>query len=133
MFTVKLTIGLGPVKTPVVYTWDDVSKGQIVADLEDRLLKGLMKLNDLGDDMVRGRIPKATTTDPVEMVIEFLIEEDGEKWHRTTLEYPNMGDEQQAMFLGVLAGELATLPKDTAAKRGKGKDKQEKDKPNKPF
>lgn len=116
MFDVTLTIGLGPTKDPVVFEWSDVSKLQIVNDLERRLVSTLSKLNALAQAILDGHIPGGAMTNPVEMVIEFLVTEDGEKWHRTTLEYPKMGDEQQAMFIGMLTGELSGMSKETKAK-----------------
>jgi len=123
MFDVTLSIGLGPVKDPVIYEWADVSKLQIVTEIERRLLEGLLKLGALSTAILDGSMPTATTTNPIEMVIEFLVMEDGEKWHRTVLEYPKMGEEQQVMFLGMLAGEMSSMSREV---RGKAKAKKGK-------
>ena len=123
MFNAKLTIGFSGIKPDVVFEWANLTKVDTVSHLEDRLIKCLVKLNDMSDDVIRGRAPMPTTTDPVEMTLEFLIEEDGVKWHRSLLEWPKMGDEQQALFLGLLAGELATLPGEVKGK-AKGKVKE---------
>jgi hypothetical protein len=125
MFDVTLTVGLGPAKDPVVFEWGDVSKVQAVADLEQRLVKALLKLNSMSQAIIAGTIPAGTTTNPVEMTIEFLVTEDGAKWHRTVLEYPKMGEEQQSLILGMLTGELSGVSKETKAKakpaKAKGK------------
>lgn len=116
MFDVTLTLGLGPVKDPVVFAWGDLDKIQIVNDLERRLVSALAKLNALAQAVIDGQVPGGTTTNPIEMTVEFLVTEDGEKWHRTTLEYPKMGEEQQAMLIGMLTGELSGMSKETKAK-----------------
>ena len=124
MFDVSLTIGLGPVKEPVVFEWGDLTKAQAVTDIERRLVDALFKLNGLSQAVIDGRIPPSgSVTNPVEMVLEFLVTEDGEKWHRTVLEYPGMGDEQQALIVGMLTGEMSGLTRDT---KGKAKPKREK-------
>ena len=123
MFDVTLTVGLGPAKEPVAFEWGDLSKMQAVADLERRLVESLLKLNGLSQAIIDGKVPAGTTTNPVEMVIEFLVTEDGAKWHRTVLEYPKMGEEQQALIIGMLTGELTGLSKET---RNKAKPKREK-------
>jgi len=122
MFNAKLTIGFSGTKPDVVFEWANLTKVDTVSHLEDRLIKCLVKLNDMSDDVIRGRAPTATATNPIEMTLEFLIEEDGTKWHRSLLEWPKMGDEQQAMLLGLLHGQLATLPGEVKGK-GKGKEK----------
>jgi len=118
MFNAKLTVGFSGTKPDVVFEWADVTKAEIIIDLEAKLLKGLLKLNDLALDIVKGNLPKGTTTSPVEMTVEFLIEEDGAKWHRTVLEYPKMGEEQQAMFIGLISGEASSMSREA---RGKAK------------
>jgi len=125
VFEVTLTVGLGPAKEPVNFIWGDLEKIQIVNDIERRLIGALMKLNSLSQAIIDGKVPGGTTTNPVEMTIEFLVTEDGEKWHRTTLEYPKMGEEQQALLIGMLTGELSSMSKETKAKakpfKAKGK------------
>lgn len=125
MFDVTLTVGCGPAKEPVVFAWGDLEKVQIVNDLERRLVGALLKLNSLSQAIIDGKVPGGTTTNPVEMVIEFLVEEDGVKWHRSVLEYPKMGEEQQALLIGMLTGELSGMSKETKAKakpaKAKGK------------
>lgn len=129
MLNVTLTVGLGPLKDPVVMTWPDVSKLQIL-DIEEQLLDGLMKLNAVGVAIAEGNLAKSPNTNPIEMVIEFLVEEDGVKWNRAVIEYPNMGEEAQAMFLGMLTGQMTGLKDETRAQgrmskgKGKGKEKE---------
>ena len=103
--------------------WGDLSKMQAVADLERRLVEMLMKLNGLSQAVIDGKLVTSTPTNPVEMTIEFLVTEDGKKWHRTLLEYPGMGDEGQAVLIGMLTGELTTLSRET---RTTAKPKREK-------
>ena len=59
----------------------------------------------------------------VERAVQELDDFFGAKWHRTVLEYPKMGEEQQALIVGMLTGELTGLSKET---RGKAKPKREK-------
>lgn len=125
MFDITLNVNLGAAKSPVVYAWTDVTKEDIV-EIEENLLRGLLKLNGVMRAELSGTIPKGSNTNPVEMVVEFLITEDGEKWHRTMLEYPKMGEESQALFLGMLAGGLTETPKNV-----KDKVKRKKEKPAK--
>ena len=126
MFDVTLTVGCGPAKVPVVFAWGDVSKAQAVVDIQQRLVKMLLKLNGLSQALIAGTIPAGSAVNPVEMSIEFLITEGGQKWHRTLLEYPKMGEEQQAVVLGMLVGELSSMTRETKAKaksvtaKGKG-------------
>lgn len=127
MFDVTLTIGLGPANEPVVFEWVDLTKAQAITDIQRRLIDALSKMNGLSQAILDGRLPPAgPATNAVEMVVEFLITEDGAKWHRTVLEYPGMGDEQQALIVGMLTGELSMLTRDT-----KGKAKPKKAKGNK--
>ena len=126
MFDVTLTVGGGPAKDPVVFARGDVSKAQAVVDIQQRLVKMLLKLNGLSQALIAGTIPAGSAVNPVEMSIEFLITEGGQKWHRTLLEYPKMGEEQQAVVLGMLVGELSSMTRETKAKaksvtaKGKG-------------
>lgn len=125
MYDAKLTITPGPAKPPTVFEWADLKKDEILEDLELMFLEGLIKLNGMAVAVLDGDIPEAPTTNPVEVVIEFVITKDGEKWHRTVLEYPGMGEEAQAMFLGTLTGEMSRLSRSVRNKtrktRGKGK------------
>ncbi len=116
MFDVTLTVGCGPAKDPVVFAWGDVSKAQAVVDIQQRLVKMLLKLNGLSQALIAGTIPAGTAVNPIEMTIEFLITDGGQKWHRTLLEYPKMGEEQQAVFMGMLVGELSSMTRETRAK-----------------
>lgn len=122
MFSVTATFSFlnangSPAKDPVIEKWNGLEKMKVIDQLEDRFLEFLLKLNQVATDVGHGRVEKPSTTNPVEVQLEALITEDGKKWSRTVFEWPNMGEEQQAMMLGLFYGEMATLDKDTADKK----------------
>ena len=108
-------------KDPYVRSWEGLTKDQVVDHLEARWIKALVKLNGLSSDVIHGNAPKPPTTNPVEMRMDLLVNEDGVKWTRTVMEWPNMGIEQQEMLIGMLNGEMSSLPTEVKGKENKGK------------
>ncbi len=99
------------VKEPKIYNWTNLEKVSVVEDLEDSMVRALTKLNNISKEMVRGRAPIPTTTNPLELRLEMVVLEDGVKWTRAIFEWPNMGEEQQGMLIGIFDGELANMSK----------------------
>ena len=108
-------------REPYVRSWTGMEKEGVIDHLQARMISALSKLNGLASDIAHGNAPKSTSTQPSEMHIEVLITEDGVKWQRTLLEYPNMGIEAQETLLGIFNGELSTMPSDMKNKENKGK------------
>jgi len=108
-------------RDPYVRSWTGIEKESVIDHLEARMISALGKLNGLASDVVHGNAPKGESTNPCEMRVEVLITEDGVKWQRTLLEYPNMGIEAQETLLGIFNGELSTMPSDMKNKENKGK------------
>jgi len=109
-------------KPPMVYTWDGIEKKHVVEELEDSMIKALGKMNQMAVDVGKGKTPKPGTTNPVEMHLDIVVLEEGKKWARSLFEWPNMGEEQQAMTIGIFDGELAHVSKHVQTqqhKRGK--------------
>ena len=108
-------------KDPYVRSWEGLTKDQVVDHLEARWIKSLVKLNGLSSDVIHGNAPTPPTTNPVEMRMDLLVNEDGVKWTRAVMEWPNMGIEQQEMLIGMLNGEMSSLPTEVKGKENKGK------------
>jgi hypothetical protein len=129
MFDVKCTFTYlkadgSEAKPAYVREWEGLEKLQIIDQLELGYNRAMLKMTHLSSAIAKGHAPKPTTnTDPVEMRADILITEDGEKWLRTTHEWPKMSEEGQAAFLGVLEGELSTVGDEVkgAEKRSKAK------------
>jgi hypothetical protein len=91
-------------------SWADLSK-QDVHEFETAFNRAMTKMSKLAQDKAKGKVKwLMTKTAPCEMRMDIVINEDGVKWMRSTYEWPNMGEEAQAMLLGMIDGELSTLP-----------------------
>jgi hypothetical protein len=111
-------------RPPYSRTWGPLEKNHVVDHLEMRMIRALDKMNDMAIQVNHGKAPHPTTTNPSEMRLELMVLEDGKKWARTTFEWPKMGDEQVAMTLGILEGELEHIAPEVKAKEhAKGKKK----------
>jgi hypothetical protein len=109
-------------KSAIVEEWSNLEKVKVVDQLEDRLMQFLLKLNALSTDIIKGKVKKDVTTAPLEVRLEALVTKNGKKWTRAVFEWPNMGEEQQAVMLGLFNGEMDTLDK-TLSSHSKGKNK----------
>ena len=107
-------------KDDYVRQWTGLEKEHVVEHFEMAFNRAMMKMNKMAAEVNRGRAPKPTTTLPVEMRMDIMITEDGAKYIRASYEWPNVGEEQQALLLGMLNGELSMMPDDIrgAEKRG---------------
>lgn len=103
------------VKPPVEHVYDDVTKGDIL-EHEDHLMDVLKGMNKFAKDVEAGKIPRAASTNPVTMEAEFLVEKDGALWTKQENVWPNMGDEAQAVLIGVFNGQLGKRSKGLLAK-----------------
>lgn len=115
-------------KPPYARSWVGVEKVQVVEQLERGLMKAMLKMNDLSNDTVRGNSPRpASNTNPVEMRLTAEVLEDGAKWAKVTFEWPNMGEEMQAVMIGVVNGELGAAV-DAETRRSERKASKKRDK-----
>lgn len=103
-----LTASGAEAKSPYVREWEGLSKAQFI-ELEIKYNHAMLKMAHLSAAMARGDSPKPPSTNPVEMRMEIVCKEGDVKWMRTTHEWPNMGEEAQAVFLGILDGEMTTV------------------------
>ena len=130
MFEVTATVSYwkdgAETRAPYIRQWSGIAKEHVVDQLEARWIRALGKLNGLSSDVIHGNAPVPETTNPVEMRMDLLITEDGEKWCRTSMEWPKMGIEQQEALLGIFNGELSGLSVEVKSKESKGKTKGKK-------
>jgi hypothetical protein len=130
MFDINCVISYGPgadgaVKDGDVRSWSDLDKRDVI-EFETAFNRAMTKMGKMAADTARGRARKIVGTNKTEMRMEITITEDGVKWLRATYEWPNMGEEQQALLLGTIDGELSTLPDElrgTARYNSSGKKK----------
>jgi hypothetical protein len=113
-------------KEPESREWNDLEKAHVVEHFEMAFNRAMLKMNRLSVDQGRGHSRKWTNTNPVEMRMDIRITEDGAKWMRSTYEWPNVGDEAQALLLGTIDGELSTMPDEVRGKRRGGKSADKK-------
>lgn len=118
-------------KPPYARSWLGVEKVQVVEQLERALMKAMLKMNAISADVGRGRAPKPSCTNPVELVLTAEVLEDGVKWSKVTFEWPKMGEEQQALMLGIVDGELAGTVQEETQKAESKKPKRDKPEPKK--
>jgi hypothetical protein len=110
-------------KPPYARSWAGLEKVHVVEQLERGLMRAMLKMNDLAADINRGKAPRPTTTDPVELRLVAEVLEDGVKWTKVTFEWPKMGEEQQSLMIGMVNGELSGIVdkevRDSERKQGK--------------
>jgi len=116
-FSITATLKAGS-KPDYTRVWDDLDKITVVEDFEHAWNRAMMKLTNISISVARGKSPKATNTNPVTVTANIEVLEDGKLWLKQLTEWPNMGDEQQAVLMGMIDGELSMMP---GTSRGKQK------------
>jgi hypothetical protein len=117
MFTIDCTVSYhnadgSKAKDDYVRKWEGLEKEHVVEHFEAAYSRWMTKLNRLSVDINKGRAPMPSTTKPVEMRMDIVISENGAKWCRALHEWPHMGEEQQSLLIGMLSGELSSMPED---------------------
>lgn len=125
MFSVTQTIRFlaadGSDASPAyVRTWSGLDKGHVIDHFERHMIDSLSKLNAMSRDMASGKTQKQdNSTDPLEVVYDLLIEEDGKKWSLSTFEWPGLGADARSALVGLADGMMAKLPAAIQAKEHK--------------
>lgn len=120
MFTVTSTFAAGA-KPPVVRTWENLDKMHVVDRLENVLINVLQRLNHMASDEVSKRNPTPVpNTNPVLVKYSLVIQKDGKNWSTCALEWYDLGEERQAVMLGLLTNQLNAMPSDVSTKEKKG-------------
>jgi hypothetical protein len=115
-------------KPPYERSWLGIEKVHVVEQLERGLMRAMLKMNSISGDIGRGKAPESTVTNPVELVLTATVLEDGVKWAKVTFEWPKMGEEQQALMIGIVDGELSASS-ETDVQRAEVRKGKKDDKP----
>jgi hypothetical protein len=107
-FTFKDKEGGAEVKPPLVMSWESVDKNSVM-ELEASLVRWMEKLNNIATATAEGKLPKPPNTNPIYVSCECEVTEGDALWTRTTFEWPNLGEEAQAMMIGIAEGELSIV------------------------
>jgi hypothetical protein len=120
MFTIEAVFRV-PGKKPYQRTWDGLDKVQVIGDFEMAFNKAMLKMTELSLATATGNAPKPSSTKPADMNLSVQILEDGKRWMACAFDWPKIGEEMQALLIGIVEGELSTMPQST-----KGKERRKK-------
>lgn len=115
MFTIEAVIRV-PGKRPYSRAWDGLDKVQVIGDFELAFNKAMIKMTELSLATAKGDAPKPSSTKPADMRLDIQILEAGKKWMACSFDWPKMGEEAQAVLIGIIEGELSTMPSTTKHK-----------------